>query len=782
MKTKPSFLHTWKIAVALVILSLIVAVPLFPVRGWPTVAPKSQVVTLENVYIGSVKLNWAAPGLYSDSLTEPDEKPNLGSIDLGFLANCSNGTLDGYVDLSTTLVFPEMQEITTADGTLAVGPSASGTCIDNNWQVLSERFAQTTGAGQSVERQFQLTGALTAPKTYTGEYRETVWGYGPQSITVVGDFTLLLVNAYILTINAEHGTVTRDPDLLLYHAGDVVTLTPVPADGWHFVKWTDGMAGSSNPAQIIMHGDTTITAVFSNTYTLTYTAGPNGSITGDSPQTVLPGDDGSAVTAVPNTGYRFVKWSDELTDNPRTDTNVTSDIEVTAIFADGITYTVTYNANNATSGIAPADQTKLHGVDLLLAANTGNLARTGYTFNGWNTKSDGSGTHYAAGATYTANAILALYAEWKINTYTVTFNSQGGSAVADQTVNHGDKVTRPADPTRSGYAFNGWYPAASGGTKWDFASEIVTANLTLYAHWNASITPTVSLKPMSHDFGVQMVGTASKPITFTLTNTGSVNLSVSKVAASVDFAVSAETCTFAPVLPGRACTFRVTFSPASTGAKAGKVTVTSNAASSPDSVSLSGKGLVLKTINFRSIGVNDGTVRESSETSELGGYTNPKNQLIIVGDDSLRRQHMGILDFNTATLPDNAIITNVQLRVKVMVLSGGVYTQLGDLTADITKPYFANSVSLQAADFQARALATNVGTFTKATDINQWSTLKVNNNGLLALNLLGHTQFRLHFTLSNSNDAISYQFGFLSGDTLVAVADRPLLVVTYYVP
>lgn len=76
------------------------------------------------------------------------------------------------------------------------------------------------------------------------------------------------------------------------------------------------------------------------------------------------------------------------------------------------TYTVTYNANGATSGTAPANQTKKQNEVLTLAANSGNLAKSVYRFTGWNTASDGTGTHYDAGATYTENAELTLYAEW----------------------------------------------------------------------------------------------------------------------------------------------------------------------------------------------------------------------------------------------------------------------------------------------------------------------------------------------------------------------------------
>ena len=64
-----------------------------------------------------------------------------------------------------------------------------------------------------------------------------------------------------------------------------------------------------------------VTANFAlNTFTLTYTAGTGGTLTGIASQTVDYGEDGTPVTAVPNTGYHFVKWSDDSTANPRTDT------------------------------------------------------------------------------------------------------------------------------------------------------------------------------------------------------------------------------------------------------------------------------------------------------------------------------------------------------------------------------------------------------------------------------------------------------------------------------
>ena len=70
-----------------------------------------------------------------------------------------------------------------------------------------------------------------------------------------------------------------------------------------------------------------------------------------------------------------------------------------------------------------------------------------------------------------------------VYTVTVTFDSQGGSEVASKDINVNNPVEEPANPTRSGYSFRGWYTAASGGERWDFAKP-VAADMTLYAQWS----------------------------------------------------------------------------------------------------------------------------------------------------------------------------------------------------------------------------------------------------------------------------------------------------------
>lgn len=109
------------------------------------------------------------------------------------------------------------------------------------------------------------------------------------------------------------------------------------------------------------------------------------------------------------------------------------------------------------------------------------FTRTGYTFTGWNTKADGTGTAYHAGApiAYPAEGkTLTLYAQWKVSSHTVTFDANGGSTVASQTVDDKAKAKEPTS-TRSGWTLDGWY---LDGVKYDFNTP-VTRDITLKAGW-----------------------------------------------------------------------------------------------------------------------------------------------------------------------------------------------------------------------------------------------------------------------------------------------------------
>ncbi|MCX7086850.1 MAG: DUF1566 domain-containing protein, partial [Methylococcales bacterium] len=102
---------------------------------------------------------------------------------------------------------------------------------------------------------------------------------------------------------------------------------------YHFVSWSDSVSTASRTDSNVT-GNITVSASFAiNSYSLAYTAGSNGSLTGSASQTVNHGVSGTAVTAVPASGYHFVSWSDSVSTASRTDSNVTGNITVSASFA-----------------------------------------------------------------------------------------------------------------------------------------------------------------------------------------------------------------------------------------------------------------------------------------------------------------------------------------------------------------------------------------------------------------------------------------------------------------
>jgi len=150
-----------------------------------------------------------------------------------------------------------------------------------------------------------------------------------------------------------------------------------------------------------------------------------------------------------------------------------------------LTYTVLYNGNGSTSGIVPQDNaTYSQNDNVIVAANEGHLVKTGHSFIGWNTKADGTGTSYLPNATFKiVSENITLFAQWVINHYTVSFDVAGGSAVSNQTVNHGEKASQPTtEPTKAGYTFGGWYTDVMLTDTYDF-NTVITANTTIYAKW-----------------------------------------------------------------------------------------------------------------------------------------------------------------------------------------------------------------------------------------------------------------------------------------------------------
>ncbi len=149
-------------------------------------------------YSGLVNVEHVVGGVFSDSLATPPppaagtpEPPDLGSNELSLSLNQSGATVNGYVDLSETLIFSTEHTIQVNGSAVETGPNVNGTFDGKKLTLDSERVT-TTINGQPIDRQFRLTGAISQSdgSQLKGEYRETLWGAAREPITVIGSFVL----------------------------------------------------------------------------------------------------------------------------------------------------------------------------------------------------------------------------------------------------------------------------------------------------------------------------------------------------------------------------------------------------------------------------------------------------------------------------------------------------------------------------------------------------------------------------------------------------------------
>ena len=141
-------------------------------------------------------------------------------------------------------------------------------------------------------------------------------------------------------------------------------------------------------------------------------------------------------------------------------------------------YSVTYNLNGGSWNPGCENSCAVGGTFEICSTEP---SKDGYNFVGWSTADDTEAEYQAGGTINNVSANTTLYAVWEaIPTYTVTFDSDGGSDVASQTIEEGTRATKPADPTKEGYDFVGWY---NGNTEFEF-DEVITGDITLTAEWN----------------------------------------------------------------------------------------------------------------------------------------------------------------------------------------------------------------------------------------------------------------------------------------------------------
>lgn len=300
----------------------------------------------------------------------------------------------------------------------------------------------------------------------------------------------------------------------------MVTLptTKPSRNGWEFQGWYDAStAGTRRGAP------TAATAALSDTYdgtrdgnvtlyarfmaSITW-SNNSGSYSGPSRTTAIYNSNASfSVTiAVPKkadntmtrTGYVFNGWTARIIRTSATSTiaatvdtySVKETCSLTANWT-ALTCTVGFNANNGSGG-QTASVTATYG-SAMPAISTTQPTRNGYTFGGWyDTYAATGGTQYytASGASnknWDKTAATVLYARWTGNAITLSWNGNGGSAVANTTQTFSDtaKVVLPSAPTRTGYAFKGWFTSATSTTQVTASTALPSSKTTYYAHWTA---------------------------------------------------------------------------------------------------------------------------------------------------------------------------------------------------------------------------------------------------------------------------------------------------------
>ena len=347
---------------------------------------------------------------------------------------------------------------------------------------------------KSSEFTAPASGGLTRPDENTDSYFMWLGSNGKlyaPGVNVPADVTTLTVQwtapTYAVTLHANGGTINSG-NVTEYTYGVGATLpTDVTRTGYTFKGWYDNESLTGNPVTAIGGAETGNKEYWAkweaNTYTVTLNTN-GGTINSGNVTGYTYGVGATLPTAddMTYTGYTFKGWYDNegLTGFPVTaisDTE-TGNKEYWAKWEANV-YTVTLNTNGGTINSGNVTE-YTYGVGATLPTD---VTRTGYTFKGWYDNENLTGSPVTA-ISNTETGNKEYWAKWEANTYTVTFDPNGGSVnpVAATTDSSGKLSSLPT-PTHGGnYRFDGWYTAQTGGIKVTL-NQVYTANTTLYAYW-----------------------------------------------------------------------------------------------------------------------------------------------------------------------------------------------------------------------------------------------------------------------------------------------------------
>ena len=332
---------------------------------------------------------------------------------------------------------------------------AENITVKAQWEINQYTIAFDTNGGSDIAPITQDYGTeITAPDnptrkgyTFKGWDKEIPETMPAENMTVKAQWE---INQYTIAFDTNGGSdiapITQD-------YGTEITAPDNPTrKGYTFKGW-DKEIPETMPAENI-----TVKAQWEiNQYTITFDTN------GGSEIAPITQDYGTEITAPDNPtrkGYTFKGWDKEIPKTmPAENITVKAQWEINQ-------YTITFDTNGG-SDIAPITQD--YGTEITAPDNP---TRKGYTFKGWDKEIP---------ETMPAEN-MTVKAQWKINQYTITFDTNGGSEIAPITQDYGTEITAPDNPTRKGYAFRGWDK--------EIPETMPAENITITARWRDTEKPT----------------------------------------------------------------------------------------------------------------------------------------------------------------------------------------------------------------------------------------------------------------------------------------------------
>lgn len=450
---------------------------------------------------------------------------NIGECSIGSTSNAGVSTGTYYRDTSQTITakaaptgysfigWYEGSNLISSSLQVSITMSANRTLIAKyqikSYVVNAVSDDTTKGivspAGQTVEHGKNAT--VTASRK-TG-YKFDGWYNGTTKVTSANPYTFAPTANITLTakwaINTVSDTVkispsgggTVSPNPITGQENTAISTTATPATGYNFKYWRYNDSSASggysestiNPLKITITGKRDITAVFElKSYTVTWNA--NGGTVSPASTTKTHG---STLGTLPTPtrastaeySYTFAGWFTAASGGTQisSTTTVTGNVTYYAHWtATKRSYTATFNGNGGSTP-SPSSITKEYNTAL---GTLPTCTRTGYTFLGWYTASSG-GTKISTTTVVTKD--ITYYAQWSINSYTLTFNPNGGTVTpTSKNLEYNSAYGTLPTPTRASdaqytYTFAGWYTAATGGTQVTATTKMAAKDTTVYAHW-----------------------------------------------------------------------------------------------------------------------------------------------------------------------------------------------------------------------------------------------------------------------------------------------------------